>query len=120
MNWDEAADWERDLAIYEQLERIANALERNAGATLGSITSEKKSAAVRENGKLGGRPKVDPDELLESAKEIVLKYGRVSTSLLQRELKVGYVKSALLVDQLEEAGVIGAAEPGKPRKVLTS
>ena len=37
---------------------------------------------------------------------------------MQRKLKIGYSRAARILDQLEEAGVIGAAEGSKPREVL--
>lgn len=58
------------------------------------------------------------DELYEEAKEIVSKYDMASASLLQRRLMVGYARAASILDKLEEDGVIGPGEGGKPRKVL--
>jgi S-DNA-T family DNA segregation ATPase FtsK/SpoIIIE len=63
----------------------------------------------------------DSDEdLLEEAKAIAREHKRLSTSLLQRRLRIGYPRAARLVDQLEEAGIVGPGEPGKSREVLTS
>ncbi|MCH7984558.1 MAG: hypothetical protein IIC28_11385 [Chloroflexi bacterium] len=42
----------------------------------------------------------------------------LSVSLLQRRLRIGYPRAARLMDELEDAGVVGAGEPGKPRPVL--
>ncbi|MBI3954221.1 MAG: DNA translocase FtsK [Chloroflexi bacterium] len=58
------------------------------------------------------------DELLEEAKVIAREHKRLSTSLLQRRLKIGYPRAARLVDLLEEEGVVGPGEPGKSREVL--
>lgn len=57
-------------------------------------------------------------ELLEQAKVLASKYDRVSASLLQRRLMVGYIKAAYLLDKLEEAGVVSSADGSKPREVL--
>ena len=46
--------------------------------------------------------------------------GQLSTSMLQRKLKLGYARAARIMDELEEMGVIGASEGAKPRKVLMS
>ena len=46
--------------------------------------------------------------------------GQVSTSALQRKLKLGFARAARIVDELEEMGVIGPSEGAKPRKVLMS
>lgn len=58
------------------------------------------------------------DEYYEEAKEIVIRHGQASVSLLQRKLKVGYARAGRLIDQLERAGVVGPFEGSKPRKVL--
>jgi len=60
----------------------------------------------------------EDDELLESAKKLIVKYDRVSASLLQRRLMTGYARAARLLDQLEEQGAVSEGEGGKPRKVL--
>ena len=60
----------------------------------------------------------DLDELFNNAVEVVVQYDRVSASLLQRRLDVGYARAARLIDQLEVAGVIGPAEGSKPREVF--
>ncbi len=58
------------------------------------------------------------DDMFKKAVEIVCQYDRASASLLQRKLSVGYARAARILDQLEEAGVVGASEGSKPREVL--
>ena len=58
------------------------------------------------------------DELCGKASELAGRYSHISTSLLQRKLRIGYPRAARLIDQLEDAGVIGPEEPGKSREVL--
>jgi len=60
----------------------------------------------------------DVEVLAKKAAEIVVKYSEVSASLLQRTLVIGYSRAARLMDILEEKGLVGPAEGGKPRKVL--
>ena len=60
----------------------------------------------------------EEDPLYEAARELALQHTRVSTSLLQRRLHVGYPRAARLIDLLEEEGVVGAAEGGQSRQVL--
>lgn len=62
----------------------------------------------------------DKDVLLEDAIEIAIEAGRVSTSFLQRRMKIGYSRAARIVDIMEEMGVVGAADGAKPREVLIS
>ena len=49
---------------------------------------------------------------------IVLEYGKASTSLLQRRLRIGYGRAAHLIDLMEQDGIVGAADGPKPREVL--
>ena len=62
----------------------------------------------------------EEDPLLEKARELAQEHSRISTSLLQRRLHVGYPRAARLMDMLEEEGVISAAEGGQSRRVLTA
>ena len=59
----------------------------------------------------------DEDDLYEDAKEAVQEAGKASTSYLQRKLRIGYSRSARLMDLLEENGVIGPADGSKPREI---
>ena len=60
----------------------------------------------------------DWDELFRSAGELCIQNGGGSTSLLQRRLSIGYGRAARIVDQLQEAGVLGPSEGAKGREVL--
>ena len=57
------------------------------------------------------------DDLLNQAVELAGRHRTISTSLLQRRLRIGYPRAARLMDQLEDEGVIGPGEQGKPREV---
>lgn len=58
------------------------------------------------------------EELYEQAKEVVIESGRASASLIQRRLRVGFAQAAMLLDKLEENGIVGPADGVKPRTVL--
>jgi len=60
----------------------------------------------------------DLDEHYEEAKKIVILNQSGSISLLQRRLKIGYARAARLIDMMEEEGIVGPSEGGKPRQVL--
>lgn len=60
------------------------------------------------------------EDFVERAMEVAVENGQLSTSLLQRKLKLGYARAARIMDELEEMGVIGPSEGAKPRKVLIS
>jgi S-DNA-T family DNA segregation ATPase FtsK/SpoIIIE len=57
------------------------------------------------------------DDLYEDAKVAVIEAGKASTSYLQRKLRIGYSRAALLMDMLEANGVIGPADGVTPRTV---
>lgn len=61
----------------------------------------------------------EQDELLPQALQLVKTYKRASASLLQRRLRIGYSKAAQLIDLLEEQGIVGPAEGGRSREVLS-
>ena len=60
----------------------------------------------------------DRDDLFEEAARLVVRHQQCSTSLLQRRMKIGYGRAARIVDQLEEAGIIGTMDGSKGRSVL--
>lgn len=66
----------------------------------------------------GGGSSSEGDPLFEEAKNLVLETQKASASMLQRRLSVGFNRATRLMEELEEAGVIGPAEGTKPRKVL--
>jgi len=66
----------------------------------------------------GGADGGGDDDLFEAARQVVVTSGVASVSYLQRRLKVGYSRAARIMDQLEEAGIVGAAMGAKPREVL--
>ena len=81
--------------------------------------------APREDGNSGGGGADgsgaggdENDELYQDAVRIVLEYGKASTSLLQRRLRIGYGRAAHLIDLMERDGIVGAADGPKPRELL--
>ena len=56
--------------------------------------------------------------LLSQCIEIALMDGQVSTSLLQRRLKIGYARAGRLVDEMEKHGIVSAKDGAKPRMCL--
>jgi len=64
----------------------------------------------------GGDPESDP--LYDQAVEIVLKNRRASISLVQRHLRIGYNRSARLIEAMEKAGLVSAMDARGGREVL--
>jgi DNA segregation ATPase FtsK/SpoIIIE, S-DNA-T family len=60
------------------------------------------------------------DEKLVRALEIVIQDGKASASYLQRKLGIGYSRAARMIDDMEDANVIGQARGSKPRDVLVA
>ncbi len=56
--------------------------------------------------------------LYQDAVKLVVEFGKASTSLLQRRLRIGYGRAAHLIDLMEQDGIVGAADGPKPREVL--
>ncbi len=65
-----------------------------------------------------GDSSTDRDDLFEDAAKVIVRSQQGSVSLLQRKLSVGYTRAARLVDQLEDAGIVGPFEGSKARDVL--
>ena len=60
------------------------------------------------------------DPLFEEAARAIVVTQQGSTSMIQRRLSIGYNRAGRLMDQLEKAGIVGAAKGSKPREVLIS
>ena len=60
----------------------------------------------------------DSDPMLKQAIELAVESGKISTSLIQRKLSLGYGRAAKLIDTMEKMGIVGAPEGNKPRQVL--
>ncbi len=60
------------------------------------------------------------DELFEDGVRLVLEFGKASTSLLQRRLRIGYGRAAHLIDMMERDGIVGPADGSRPREILKS
>jgi len=66
----------------------------------------------------GGDGDAEDDPMYGDAVKLVVEFGKASTSLLQRRLRIGYGRAAHLIDLMEQDGIVGAADGPKPREVL--
>jgi S-DNA-T family DNA segregation ATPase FtsK/SpoIIIE len=66
----------------------------------------------------GSEVNSEDDPLYQDAVKLVIEFGKASTSLLQRRLRIGYGRAAHLIDLMEQDGIVGAADGPKPREVL--
>jgi S-DNA-T family DNA segregation ATPase FtsK/SpoIIIE len=66
----------------------------------------------------GAGDSAEDDPVYQDAVKLVVEFGKASTSLLQRRLRIGYGRAAHLIDLMEHDGIVGAADGPKPREVL--
>ena len=101
-----------------EVEAINNYISKQPGPTapmeLPEPISEDPSSA--EMGASMESSKLDP--LFEEAARSIILTQQGSTSMIQRRFSIGYNRAGRLMDQLEKAGVVGAAQGSKPREVL--
>ena len=98
----------------EEVEKITNFIYVQKGYSkryfLPSLYEKKKEAM--------GDFLADLDPMFEEAARTVVRHQQGSVSLLQRRLKLGYSRAARIVDQLEQAGIVGPSEGSKAREVI--
>ncbi len=81
----------------------------------GFLESPKDERASMEGGS-GGEEENDP--MFDDAVRLVFEFGKASTSLLQRRLRIGYGRAAHLIDLMERDGLVGPADGSRPRELL--
>jgi S-DNA-T family DNA segregation ATPase FtsK/SpoIIIE len=82
------------------------------------LEAPKEERETAEPGSGGDDEGDEHDPLYEDAVRLVVEFGKASTSLLQRRLRIGYGRAAHLIDLMEKDGIVGAADGPKPREVL--
>ena len=82
------------------------------------IRTMQSSGGSLSGGSNGGGSSVDA--YFVDAGKFVIEKDKASIGMLQRMYKIGFNRAARIVDQLEEAGVVGAEEGTKPRRILMS
>ena len=93
-----------DPDILEKLQQIEN----------GSAGDMSGADMIGGTGEVGGTD----GGLFEQAVEFAISDGQISTSTLQRRLKIGYARAGRLTDEMEERGIVAAKDGSKPRKCL--
>ncbi|MBZ5706370.1 MAG: DNA translocase FtsK [Acidobacteriia bacterium] len=78
----------------------------------------KEERSMGEPGSEDDGDEAENDPLYGDAVRLVVEFGKASTSLLQRRLRIGYGRAAHLIDLMERDGIVGAADGPKPREVL--
>ena len=92
----------------EEMQQKLEAMQNGNGMAVSISNIESNSTNAND-----GR-----DSYFIDAAKVILDKERASIGMLQRYLKVGFNRAARIMDQLEEAGIVGPEEGTKPRKVL--
>jgi len=71
-----------------------------------------------DDGAARGPSEEEYDELYDRAVAYICQMGKASSSMIQREFKIGYNRAARIIEVMEREGVIGAADGARPRAVL--
>lgn len=96
-----------------EVESLVSFWRMTRGPTLPQLEITLENNPTIEPGRSSGE-----DSLFDQAVSLARSQSRLSTSLLQRRLRIGYPRAARLMDELEEANIVGPGETGKPRIVL--
>ncbi len=104
----------------EEMRRVINHLKGDEPPVYDeSIVSRNNNSSGGGTINMFGGSGSDFDPLFDEAKKVVMESGKASASLLQRRMKVGYARAARLLDEMEEAGIVGPADGAKPRELFT-
>ncbi|HEY6766271.1 MAG TPA: DNA translocase FtsK [Candidatus Sulfotelmatobacter sp.] len=108
---------EKEIAAVVEFWKAQGAAEYQS-QFLEAPKDEREPGSVAVDGEAGldGEPEDDP--LFADAVKLVVEFGKASTSLLQRRLRIGYGRAAHLIDLMEQDGIVGAADGPKPRELL--
>ncbi len=100
-----------------EIEGLVNFWQSTQWARIPEITLRAVDGA--DDGDGGGTADFEgKDELMDAAIEMAHQHKKLSTSLLQRRLRIGYPRAARLMDQLEDEGIVGPGDGSKSRDVI--
>lgn len=95
--------------------------ERNGMSEYSSAIEQQVADAASSSSVSGDTSAADDrDVYFADAAKLLIDKEKASVSMLQRYFKIGFNRAARIMDQLEEAGVVGPEEGTKPRKILMS
>ena len=112
-----ATDEEID-AVIEYIKVKDVVYNEEADAQIQKLADEMAAGKKGKQQTAGPEGDGSDEDLLDRAVEIALDYGQVSTSFLQRKLKLGYARASRIMDAMDEMGIVGPFEGSKPRKML--
>ena len=101
-----------------EVDRIAQFVSSQAGFggayLLPECEMDDSAGGGQVSGKISGGAR---DELFKEAARLIVREQVGSTSLIQRKMNLGYNRAGRIMDQLEDAGIVGPSEGSKPRQV---
>jgi len=104
-----------------EVEEVANFLRQQGEPEYNeSVTEETEAGDSQAAGGNGGAVAASGNSLYDEAVALVIREQKASTSFVQRHLKIGYNRAATLIEEMETAGVISAANHVGKRDVLIS
>ncbi|MGM9663502.1 MAG: DNA translocase FtsK, partial [Eubacteriales bacterium] len=98
-------NYSREISEKIEKEAARCGQKKGSGGGLAAATAEGE-----------GDDKADP--MLDSAIKLAIESGKISTSLIQRKLSLGFGRAAKLIDIMEQRGIVSAPDGQKPRNVL--
>lgn len=95
-------------------------IQQNSQPEYNDTISNQITSAVQSIESASNQVQSDRDDYFIEAGKFIIEKDKASIGMLQRVYKIGFNRAARIMDQLYEAGVVGAEEGTKPRKVLMS
>ncbi|MBR7129559.1 MAG: DNA translocase FtsK 4TM domain-containing protein [Tidjanibacter sp.] len=102
-----------------EIERITSFVAKQQGFSSAYLLPDYVPEGVEDGGN-GKEDMGDLDDMFEEIARFVVGNQQGSTSFIQRRFKIGYNRAGRIMDQLEQAGIVGRSEGSKPREVLIS
>ncbi len=102
-----------------EVEAVVDFLKKQSTVVYNTEIEEKMNTVSVSSGGSGGGGN-ERDAYFVEAGKFVIEKEKGSIGMLQRMFKIGFNRAARIMDQLEEAGVVGPEEGTKPRKILMS
>lgn len=106
------------LVTQEEIGRVVNFIKSQAPEVSYAMSILENTAATGEGD--NSLENLSDDDLFAQSVRVVVNYQKGSSSFLQRRLNIGFNRAARLLDEMEEAGVVGPPNGSKPREVLVS
>ncbi len=100
-----------NYGVREYDQSVIDTIEREA-----QLCGNKKATVLGD----GDEEANDGDPMLKPAIQLAVESGKISTSLIQRRLQLGYGRAAKLIDSMEKMGIVSPPQGQKPRDVLIS